>query len=121
MNETNFKEAAIKVLKHKGCSIVDDDFDGVIVAKDDETLVFVKVQGRVYDGSGFASEPMQREEAEKIAIRFIADYRDESIVRFDLVDIIAVSSDKGFVRHTKNVYGGSLLNESDEPFSRDSN
>ena len=110
------KDAAARYLELMDFEVVERDWKCPagkvdIVAWDDGELVFVKVKTRASIERGFPSErvtPQQRGRAEKLASYFLSGFDAVDIpVRFDVVALIVVSEDRAFVRHYKNMFGGS--------------
>jgi putative endonuclease len=80
-----------------------------IIALDDSELVFVEVKTRATLDQGFPSEAVDRNKRvkyEKIALAYLAnnDINDVS-VRFDVIAVVPVDSDRAMLRHHVNAYG----------------
>ena len=102
-------EATRKFLKRNGYEILGTDYAcdaGVadVIALDDGVLCFIGVQ------EGWSSEdvtPQKRKVWEQVAICYLAEHAanpglDNVIVRFDLINVIAVSESRMFLRHHVN-------------------
>lgn len=100
--------AAARFLQRRGCEIIERNWtcfagEADIVATDGETLVFVEVKTRSGIKRGFPSEAVdraKRERYEKIALAYVQSHcTGEVAVRFDIVAIVVVASDRALVRH----------------------
>ncbi len=83
-----------------------------IIAIDEGTLVFIEVKTRTNLKKGLPSDavtPEKRKRYERIAAWYIAqcDYIDMP-VRFDVIAILVVNSDRALLRHYVNAFGGSM-------------
>ena len=101
------EDAAARFLDRRGYEIVNRNWkcfagEADIVARDGDSLVFVEVK------TGFPSEAVtksKRERYEKIALAYIQDHEVADIaVRFDVVAIVVVSSDRALIRHHINAF-----------------
>ncbi len=108
------EEAAARFLVSKGYDIVARNwscFAGEvdIVARDEKNLVFVEVKTRSSIEKGFPSEAVtraKRERYEKIALAYLADHDEVGLtVRFDVIALVAVASDRALIRHHINAFG----------------
>ena len=107
------EDAAARFLDRRGYEIVDRNWkcfagEADIVARDGDSLVFVEVKTRSNCDKGFPSEAVtksKRERYEKIALAYIQDHEVADIaVRFDVVAIVVVSSDRALIRHHINAF-----------------
>lgn len=100
---------AREMLKRKGYKIFDGDWmpgRRGMVAGDDGCLVFVDVSLDEGDGNGFEPPFKDRGRAEICAYRWLFRYDGQDArVRFDSVQVKAMPSLKGFVKHIVNLYG----------------
>lgn len=105
-------EVAVRFLDRRGYDIIEqgesvDQFD--IVAKDADTLVFVNVYHRE-QGEGFLDGEAEREVVEQAAIEWFAKDHDgiyvDLAVRFDVVALVVLASDRALIRHHKNAVPG---------------
>lgn len=111
------EDAAAKFLERHGYEIVARNWtcsagEADIIARDGDALVFVEVKTRSNTEKGLPEEaitPAKRKRYEKIAVSFLKgfdlDEADDVQVRFDVVSILVVSSDRAFVRHHINAFG----------------
>lgn len=104
-------DATARFLSRKGYEILDKHPDqgfAQIVAKEDETVVFVSVAARLGADKGLPCEELNREDAEASAIAWLA--RNPSAptdcrMRFDSIAILALDNGKAFLRHHINALG----------------
>lgn len=107
------EDAAARFLEKRGYDIVERNWEcfageADIVARDAGTLVFVEVKTRSNCDRGFPSEAVnkqKRERYEKIALAYLQDHDVTDIaVRFDVVAIVVISSDRALIRHHINAF-----------------
>lgn len=107
------EQAAAHFLYRRGYDIVAQNWmspvgEADIIARDGDTLVFVEVKTRSDCEKGFPAEAVtktKREKYERIALAFLADYNEADItVRFDVVSIVVISSDRAVIRHHINAF-----------------
>lgn len=108
------EDAATKFLENKGYSILDKNWkckmgEIDIVAKDEETIVFVEVKTRTNVENGLPEDavgPKKRKKYETLAAMYLQDhdYIDMS-VRFDVIGIMVLKKDRCFIRHHINAFG----------------
>lgn len=110
------EEAAARFLDRRGYEILERNWtcfagEADIIARDDDTLVFVEVKTRKDCERGFPSEAVtaeKRSRYEKIALAYLADYeRADFPVRFDVVSIVVIGTDKAMVRHQINAFSAA--------------
>ena len=94
------KEAPKRFLIRKGYEILDDDYDSLIVALDDDTVVFLDLIVGNRE-SGLKDTNMSRKEFESVVINWLAtnDDQTDKAVRFDVLSFVIVSEDKAMLRH----------------------
>ena len=94
------KKAAKRFLIRKGYEILDDDYDSLIVALDDDTVVFLDLIVGNRE-SGLKDTNMSRKEFESVVINWLAtnDDQTDKAVRFDVLSFVIVSEDKAMLRH----------------------
>ena len=107
------ESAAARYLEMRGYEVIDRNWtcpagEADIVALDGCTLVFVEVKTRSSFEKGFPSEavtPEKRARYEKIACWYLrdSDYVD-SPVRFDIIALVVVASDRAIVRHYRDAF-----------------
>lgn len=107
------EDAAARFLYRRGYEILERNWEcfageADIIAKDDDTVVFVEVKTRKGCDHGFPSEAVtaaKRHRYEKIALAYLAECEEvDAPVRFDVVSIVVVSSRKAVVRHQINAF-----------------
>lgn len=107
------EDAAARFLYRRGYEILERNWEcfageADIIAKDDDTVVFVEVKTRNGCDHGFPSEAVtasKRHRYEKIALAYLSECEEEDVpVRFDVVSIVVISSHKAMVRHQINAF-----------------
>lgn len=107
------EEAAARFLVHRGYDILERNWtcpagEVDIIAKDEDTLVFVEVKTRRNCNLGFPSEAItdkKRARYEKIAIAYVEDTQLRDLaVRFDVISLVVIGSDKAMIRHHINAF-----------------
>lgn len=110
------EEAAARFLYRRGYEILERNWkcfagEADIIARDDDTLVFVEVKTRKDCSHGFPSEavtPEKRSKYEKIALAYLAENASsEYPVRFDVVSIVVIGPDKAMIRHQINAFSAA--------------
>ena len=84
-----------------------------IIARDNETLVFVEVKSRRDCDKGMPAEAVTREKQERyeriaasyLAVTDVLDVR----VRFDIVSILIIPPDRALVRHNIDAFGRDVF------------
>ena len=108
------EEAAARFLQRNGYTILERNWtcfagEADIIAVNDEALVFVEVKTRSSCECGFPSEAVnaeKRERYERIAALFLQGYDVVDVpVRFDIVSIVVLESDRAMIRHHINAFG----------------
>mgnify|MGYP002408505281 FL=1 len=102
-------EAIRAYLKHRGIEVLEEgwahgsDSIGFIVM-DDEELVFVDTATKCW-GYDMPKEEPDQERFERIAAAYLTEAEMESLIsiRYDIVSLLATSSEKALLRHHKNV------------------
>ncbi len=106
-------EASKRFLARRGYTVLEANLahgrDAVdIVAKDEDTLVFVSVKTKKNTGNGFPAEHMScqsREALEKAAVTYLATHdASDMAVRFDVISLLILSENKAFIRHHINAF-----------------
>lgn len=107
------ENAAVRFLDRRGYEIVERNWtcsagEADIIARDDETLVFIEVKTRSNTDKGFPSEAVnaaKRRRYEGIAAQFLQGYDVVDVaVRFDVVSIVVVAVDRALIRHHINAF-----------------
>lgn len=107
------EEAAARFLDKRGYEILERNWccfagEADIIAKDQGNIVFVEVKTRKDCNKGFPAEAVnkqKRERYEKIALAYLQDNDlSELTVRFDVVSIVVVASDRALIRHHINAF-----------------
>ena len=102
------EEAAARFLIRRGYDILDRNWkcyagEADIVARDEDTLIFVEVKTRKDCQKGFPAEAVNAEKRtryEKIALAYLKNYDVVDLtVRFDVISIVVVADDRALIRH----------------------
>ena len=110
------EDAAARFLDRRGYEIVERNWtceagEADIIARDEETVVFVEVKTRSNCERGLPSEAVddeKRERYERIAALFLQGYDVVDVpVRFDIVSIVVLSSDRAMIRHHINAFSAA--------------
>lgn len=110
------EQAAARFLERRGYEILERNWcchagEADIIAKDEDTIVFVEVKTRKRCDHGFPSEavtPQKRNRYEKIALAYLADYDQVDYpVRFDVISIVVIGSAKAMIRHQINAFSAA--------------
>lgn len=110
------EDAAACFLERRGYEILERNWvcfagEADIIAKDDDTIVFVEVKTRKDCQKGFPSEavtPSKRSKYEKIALAYLSDHvQAEHPVRFDVVSLVVIGPSKAMVRHQINAFSAA--------------
>ena len=79
-----------------------------IIARDEDTLVFIEVKTRSQPGCGLPEDAItarKRARYEDIAINYLMQHQfPSSKVRFDVISIILFSEQKAFLRHHRDAF-----------------
>ena len=99
-------EASVRFLTRRGYELLDTSPEGVdVVAKDGDTIVFVRVLARSGADAGFPeSDGVDRRSMEIAAARWLSAHPDEVDVpvRFDVIALLVLSGDRALVRYHIN-------------------
>lgn len=107
------EDAASKFLYNRGYDILERNWrckfgEADIIARDGDAIVFVEVKTRSGLEHGFPAEAVdhkKQERYERIALAYISDIDDVDIpIRFDVVSIVAIASDRALIRHHINAF-----------------
>ena len=107
------EEAAVRFLERRGFEVLERNWtchagEADIIAQDEDTLVFVEVKTRSNADKGLPEEAVdkhKRERYERIAAAFLQTYDTVDIaVRFDVVSILVIGSERAFLRHHVNAF-----------------
>ena len=102
------EEAAARFLVRRGYDILERNWkcyagEADIIARDEDTLIFVEVKTRRDCQKGFPAEAVDAEKRaryEKIALAYLRDYEYVDLaVRFDVISIVVVAADRALIRH----------------------
>ena len=108
------EEAAASLLERKGYEILERNWtcpagEADIIARDNDSIVFVEVKTRSGVEKGLPSEavtPAKRERYERIAAWYLNECdQSDMYVRFDVVSILVLDGNKALVRHLVNAFG----------------
>lgn len=121
---TKVNKAAAMFLNRRGYDILDEPWkrDGGmlpidIVAKDEDTVVFVRARGRnAKFGESFDDAGLDRDKAEAFAVNWFSDNIDElsnDRFRFDAISMIVMGDDAGkaLLRHHINALSVSCASD----------
>lgn len=106
--------AASYYLELIGYDIVDRNWtcpagEADIIAWDEDYLVFCEVKTRTSLEKGFPCEAItkkKRHKYELIAAWYLKDHDYLDVpIRFDVIDLLVVASDRAMIRHLKNAFG----------------
>ena len=108
------EQAAARYLSRVGYEILERNWrcpagEADIIARDDDALVFIEVKTRTDIHKGFPAEAVDAEKRaryEKIAAWYLrcCDMCDVA-VRFDVIALLVLTSDRAFMKHYVNAYG----------------
>ena len=107
------EDAAARFLYPRGNDIVERNWkcaagEADIIARDGDAVVVVEVKTRSSVEKGLPSDAVdkrKRERYEKIAALFLADYEAVDVpVRFDVVSLLVIGTDRALVRHHINAF-----------------
>ena len=110
------ERAAARFLERRGYDIVDRNWacpagEIDLVARDGDTIVFVEVKTRTSLDAGLPEEAVdeqKRHRYEILAAHYLKAHDvEEAPVRFDVVALLVVASDRALVRHHFNAFGAS--------------
>lgn len=106
------EELAVKFLRQKGYLIVERNFKTKfgeidIIAKDNNTIVFVEVKARTNTHFGYPFEAVnekKRIKLKNLALIFMKKYNKEFPIRFDIVSILFMSDGNKKIEHIKDAF-----------------
>lgn len=106
------EELAVKFLRQKGYLIVERNFKTKfgeidIIAKDNNTIVFVEVKTRTNDYFGYPFEAVderKRVKLKNLALIFMKKYNKEFPIRFDIVSILFMSNGDKKIEHIEDAF-----------------
>ena len=107
------EKAAAHFLDRRGYEIIERNWvcvagEADIIARDGDALVFVEVKTRSSLDKGFPSDAVDAEKRsryERIAALFLQGYNIVDVsVRFDVVSLVVLSSDRAMIRHHINAF-----------------
>ena len=111
--QTKAVKAATRFCERRGYEILatgwePKDGEGIIdlVADDEGAIVFIDVTATSHGDGGFAHGHTERHDMEVLAASWLAENTPEGdvSVRFDMIDMIVVSTDRALLRHHINAY-----------------
>lgn len=105
-------KAAARFIERKGFELLEAGWtspEGTqidLIASDDDTLVFIDVTATEYGEGGFEGGKVKRSDLEIAAASWLAgNTPDGDIqVRFDIIDMLVVSTDRALLRHHINAF-----------------
>ena len=105
-------KAATRFIERKGYELLEAGWaspEGTLidlVANDEDTLVFIDVTATEYGEGGFEGGKVKRSNLEIAAASWLAgNTPDGDIqVRFDIIDMLVVSTDRALLRHHINAF-----------------
>ena len=105
--------AAARFLERRGCEVLEECWSCAagcadIVAEDGGSIVFVGVSERSGADRSMPAEgagEAERDVWERIAAAYLAEHGDVDVpVRFDLISMLVVGTDRAFMRHHVNAF-----------------
>lgn len=111
------KKAAAKFLNNQGYTVCEQDWcckhgSVDLVVSDEGSLVFVEVKTRSNTDRGLPEDAITkdvRKRNERMAISYLTSHEEVDVaIRFDIITILVVSTDRAFLRHHINAFS---LNE----------
>lgn len=108
------EDSAAIYLEYKGYEIVERNWtcpagEADIIAWDDDYLVFCEVKTRSSFSKGFPAEAVSKKKRKKyelIAAWYLHEHEVANIpLRFDVIDILAVGTDRAMIKHFVNAFG----------------
>ena len=108
--------AAVRFLKRHGFDILEQNWkclagEADIIAREDDSLVFVEVKTRAGVDKGLPEEAVnkkKRQRYERIAALYLSTYEVADIqVRFDIISILVVAADRALLRHHRSAFSAS--------------
>lgn len=106
------EQAAEMFLNRRGYDILErtwetdgEDTPVDIVAKEDDSIVFVTVRARKGSDKGFPESKLNREELEKFAVKWFTAHPDDCVdcaFRFDVVALMTLGPNRAMIRHHIN-------------------
>lgn len=109
------EEAAVRYLKHREYEILERNWtcpagEADIIARLGDTVVFCEVKTRTDLSKGLPAEAVDAEKRnryERIAGWYLRAYDQTDVpVRFDVIGILVLRSDRALLRHYINAFGG---------------
>ena len=105
-------KAAIRFIERKGFELLEAGWtspEGTqidLIASDEDALVFIDVTATEYGEGGFEGGKVKRSDLEIAAASWLAGNSPdgEIQVRFDIIDMLAVSADRALLRHRINAF-----------------
>lgn len=99
-------KAATRFIERKGYELLEAGWtspEGTridLIANDEDTLIFIDVTATEYGEGGFEGGKVKRSDLEIAASWLAAKSHDGEIqVRFDIIDMLVVSTDRALLRH----------------------
>lgn len=110
-------KAATRFIERKGFELLETGWtspEGTqidLIASDDDTLVFIDVTATEYGEGGFEGGKVKRSDLEIAAASWLAgNTPDGDIqVRFDIIDMLVVSTDRALLRHHINAFSCGVV------------
>ena len=105
------RDAAARYLELRGYEVLERDWptdSGIvdIIAREDDTIVFVEVQTAIGQFPDALAEPGRRSLLEAMAIAYLGENDLVDVqVRFDTMCLVPVGANRAFLRHQINVLG----------------
>lgn len=105
-------KAATRFIERKGFELLETGWtspEGTqidLIASDEDTLVFIDVTATEYGEGGFEGGKVKRSDLEIAAAAWLAGNTPdgEIQVRFDIIDMLVVSTDRALLRHHINAF-----------------
>lgn len=106
-------EAAARFIEHKDFELLETSWtspEGTtidLVANDEGILAFIDVTATEYGEGGFEGGKVSRDDMEIAAAAWLANslLETNTMVRFDIIDMLVVSENRALLRHHVNAFG----------------
>ena len=105
--ESRSVDAGVKMLELKGAEVLDKDFMGFVVSRDEDCMAFCSVRSSegVFEGLSEAERDALVKRFEEAIVEYFkqADAEPDVSIRLDAMNVVVISSDRAVIKHTTNV------------------